>query len=299
MRALCLILFSCLLLSLPAYSDDRCDLHLINPKANSATEIGIGAEFEVKRQGQSPLKAYLLGLQDGFIYFVEKQSKQILKAPLTLSSLVSEKNNSLTLDSIQPFLNPTAQTGHDCVPHALGRCLTILKQLNGIRNLALSDTISDSKILISFLNKFVSAEARAEMVENVDGWRKFFVPGQNQMVAILLKNLDVKFEQTTSVRKLRSHLAKGFPVLITNRVKLSEFEISDLSKNTSSVYDSTIPAKLSEAYGAHGVAAIGIIEPGWFKDPMILVLDSSFGNFEIWNLSDIKKSLPIFTLLSP
>jgi hypothetical protein len=268
-----------------------------------AATIATGAPVDLKLFDGNKIAGRFLGKQGDFLYFFDPSSERILFVKEANAKILNANANQL-----QKIVEFEKQVGPTCAVNQMVNCVKTLSKLNGLNSPSLKKMIDSSPSdFYNFVYKLVSPEAVQEMksqsVEGATGWRRTLkaVVGtgylQDKLKKQILEVAGIEYKEHPSPNEVMGHLSQGYPALIDTGVKIQKREIENLATKTTLPHDALQPAGANDSIGRHSVVAVGIVH-NWLWSDKVLVLDSSTGEINLWNLNDVMKKGSI-TLVRP
>jgi hypothetical protein len=245
-----------------------------------------------------PIEATFVGklAANGFepkLYFYEK-SKNIVHS---LSPEEVQLNNKLDVDELPAI---TAQTDATCAAHATMNCILFL-QKTGTAN---SHTF---EVLTSNLNEVLSL-MKSKL------YQEFDFGSQKSHQEALFRKYGFSVKSSTSVQELKNHLRHGDPAIVsswvhptTRPVRRSGGEIENAKAVKPGLHPDSPRTSLRDGFpkpgplgAGHDVVAIAYLDGGWFANGKIVILDSAYGQLDVWDLAEFKndEANPAFELVS-
>jgi hypothetical protein len=215
-------------------------------------------------------------------------------------------------DKAQKLLEISTQEGPTCAAHSTRNCLEFLELLGLLPHSKLRTLLlSSPEELFQVLKDNVSSEAwdrryqelfpnhQASLITQTtpDAWLsriKALGFTQADQRAALLNNAGLAVTITHDASEVEAHLRNGLPVILDVPIRVKE----SLKVHGGRLSDRDIPVRLMPTtpddpyyFGWHSVLAVGLIEGGNQVGKKVLVLDSKWGQLNLWDLDAVERAI--------
>lgn len=277
------------LISLWSWSADDCFKYAVQAfaKKNSELTLRIGERVRISAEnGTLSQKAHFLGERKGTLFFSTNDLGTVVS--------LERQNVAVRRNGMQTELQPEALVKSDrqtqsmtCLPLAVLSCLRRLDQVGGISESWLQAALRGApEDLFQKMNERFGSKMSYE-----GNWsNRSDYPRSIQHAAVLdfVKEAGVQGERTRSFRKLKAHLSKGNPAILSFNVGMVHRRVRDLQTGVTeySVASFPLPTWSSAGVGYHALYVFGVIpHRNILEGPRLLVLDSFDNHVHLWPLN--------------
>jgi hypothetical protein len=240
-------------------------------------KIGIGDVVSLAAKDNKTLNAIFLGRgTDNDFFYVKETNEIVAYHPGDLRYMnISEPIAESGAHAIQPILKIETQVGGTCAIHSTINCLKFLNEFGLVSNSQLKAHINtNSKTLFNVLNAVIGPREVAQTRKRI----------------AIFNEYGIRAEQTQNIDALIKHLNSGRPAIMDLSIGEGTLQIKYFSEDKLRGNNAVVPASGSKILGDHSVLLIAYFKTGMFSGKF-LVLDSNHGMLNLWDRSDVAKSL--------